>query len=198
MVADGLYCSLDRSKTSAFLKHTKTMFLDGTGVKPMYRSGPPQRTDPPWLGRKVVALSLLSIGAMTTCNMFLPRVQRIGPDWFRGAFVLLGPVLLASGVVLSVLELVAWRRSDPAKAARGDTSPGWVLWLGLTMLLIGGIPWAYTRLIFGSANEEAWGMIGTIIFLFIGLPGLAVTGIGVSRMREHRRRQAELKDLDGT
>jgi len=62
--------------------------------------------------------------------------------------------------------------------------------MGLTLLLIGGFPWAYTPLFFRHDNGQGSGMIGTIIFLFVGLPGLAVTGIGVSRMREQRRRQA--------
>ena len=50
------------------------------------------------------------------------------------------------------------------------------------MLLIGGFPWAYTPFFFGPDGEEAWGMLGTIIFLLVGLPGVAVTGIGVSRI----------------
>jgi len=65
------------------------------------------------------------------------------------------------------------------------------------MLLIGGFPWAYTPLLFGFDNKQTWGMLVTIIFLVLGLPGLAVTGIGVSRMRKHRRRQVGEKILDG-
>jgi hypothetical protein len=60
-----------------------------------------------------------------------------------------------------------------------------------------GFPWAYTPLLFGSDNKQTWGMLGTMIFLVLGLPGLAVTGIGVSRMRKHRRRQVKEKILDG-
>ena len=55
------------------------------------------------------------------------------------------------------------------------------------MLLVGGFPWAYMPFFFGPDDEEAWGMLGTITFLLVGLPGVAVTGIGVSRMRAHRR-----------
>ena len=138
--------------------------------------------------RTIVALFLLIAGSVATYNMWFPRDQRVGPDWLRGSIVLLGPVLLASGAVLLVLELAAWWRSGRTDAEPTAPSAHWPLWLGLIMLLIGGFPWAYLPLFFGPDGEEAWGMLGTIIFLLVGLPGVAVTGIGVSRMRAHRRR----------
>ncbi len=149
--------------------------------------------------QKFLALSLLLVGSVTAYNIYVPSKQRVGPDWFRGSFVLLGPVLLISGAVLSVLELATWRRSCRTKAATGDSSSRWVLWMGLTMLLIGGFPWAYTPLFFRYQgiydNGQGSGMLGTLIFLVLGLPGLAVTLIGVSRMR--KRRQTGEKVPDG-
>jgi hypothetical protein len=123
----------------------------------------------------------LFVGAVATYNPFLPREQRVGPAWLTGGTVLVGPVLLALGGVSALLELAARRGSGRAKGAIVTGSRRWVLTTGLTMLLVGGFPGAYTPLIFGSQNEQAWGMVGTIIFLYIGLPGLAVTGIGVPR-----------------
>jgi hypothetical protein len=39
--------------------------------------------------------------------------------------------------------------------------------MSLTMLLIGGFPWAYTPLLFGSDNKQTWGMLETMIFLVL-------------------------------
>ena len=62
-----------------------------------------------------------------------------------------------------------------------------------------GFPWAYTPLFFRYQgiydNGQGSGMLGTLIFLVLGLPGLAVTLIGVSRMR--KRRQTGEKVPDG-
>lgn len=149
-------------------------------------------------GRKLVAAAaLLVVGAVATYNLFLPREQRVGPGWSIGAFVLVGPVLLTSGAVVLLLELVP--RRDPGRAHKVTATrpPRWVLVAGLAMLLVGGFPWAYTPLFFGSQNEEAWGMIGTIIFLLVGLPGLAVTGITVSRMLFCHQKTAKRVQTDG-
>jgi hypothetical protein len=93
--------------------------------------------------RKVKAFSLLIIGSVATFGLFF-SAKRVEPDLLRGPLVLLlllvGPVLLATWAVLSILELAAWRRSARAKAATADLSPHWVLWMGLTMLLIGASP----------------------------------------------------------
>ena len=129
----------------------------------------------------IAATALLFVGAVATYNPFLPREQRVGPAWLTGGTVLFGPVLLALGGVSALLELAARRGSGRAKGATITGSRRWVLTTGLTMLLVVGFPWAYTPLIFGSQHEEACGMVGTIIFLLNGLPGLAVTGIGVAR-----------------
>jgi hypothetical protein len=129
----------------------------------------------------IAATALLFVGAVATYNPFLPREQRVGPAWLTGGTVLVGPVLLALGGVSALLELAARRGSGRAKGATITGSRRWVLTTGLTMLLVGGFHWAYNPLIFGLQHEEACGMVGTIIFLLNGLPGLAVTGICVLR-----------------
>ncbi len=50
--------------------------------------------------------------------------------------------------------------------------------VGLALLALGGFPWLYTPLFFGRmppATDEGSGMLGTLLFLFAGLPGLSVT-----------------------
>ncbi len=53
-----------------------------------------------------------------------------------------------------------------------------LLAFGLILLAIGGFPWLYTPLFFGKmplATDEGSGMLGTVLFLSVGLPGLAIT-----------------------
>jgi len=55
-----------------------------------------------------------------------------------------------------------------------------VLVVGLIALLIGGCPWVYTSyLVGGTPGNESAGMLGTLLFIFIGLPGLLLTLIGL-------------------
>jgi hypothetical protein len=49
--------------------------------------------------------------------------------------------------------------------------------VGAVLVAVGIFPWAYTPLFFGTrpiANNEGAGMLGTLIFLFLGLPGLSL------------------------
>lgn len=47
--------------------------------------------------------------------------------------------------------------------------------MGLVMLAVGGYPWAYTPfLVGGRPGNEGAGMLGTSIFVFVGLPGIAL------------------------
>ncbi len=55
-----------------------------------------------------------------------------------------------------------------------------ILFSGLLMLVVGGFPWAYTPLIIGDGGMEGSGMLGTLIFIFIGIPGILATTIGSS------------------
>ena len=59
-----------------------------------------------------------------------------------------------------------------------------------------GLPWVHTPLLFRFDNGQKSGLLGTMNFLGLGLLGLAVPGIGVTRT-EQRRRQMGQKDLPG-
>jgi len=128
------------------------------------------------------ALSLLIVGLVAVWNMMTPRASRVGPDWFRGLPVLLGPTLLASGVVHAILCLPGRKRDKSVRQPGAAPPHSWVLKLGLILLLVGGFPWLYTPLIFGSDNEETWGMLGTMIFI---LRGHARRGGHGHRMEPH-------------
>ena len=53
--------------------------------------------------------------------------------------------------------------------------------VGLPMLVIGATSWFYTPLIIGgSPNNEGAGMLGTLIFIFIGIPGFITLLIGIA------------------
>ena len=93
-----------------------------------------------------------------------------------------GSVLsLAVFVVTSVLTLYGL-----AASARGllfDTpllSKRTTLYTAFLMLLVGAFPWAYTGWIVGGRpGNEGAGMLGTLIFLFVGVPGLILAVAGL-------------------
>ena len=48
----------------------------------------------------------------------------------------------------------------------------------LLLVLVGGFPWAYTPWLLGERpGSEGAGMFGTLIFIMVGVPGLALTVI---------------------
>jgi hypothetical protein len=112
-----------------------------------------------------------------------PEARRAG-RWSSGSFV------------LTIISLKARKRSESVKKPGAVPSHRWVLKIGLILLLVGGYPWIYTPFSFGHDNEEAWGMLGTIIFLLVGMPGVAVTAIGSSLVRKHRRSRLHESTLD--
>ena len=64
-----------------------------------------------------------------------------------------------------------------------------LLIIGLVMLVVGGFPWLYTpALMHDLPNGEAAGMLGTLIFMFVGTPGLMLTGVGVALWINQRRK----------
>jgi len=91
----------------------------------------------------------------------------------RGPFELLifiVPALVFIGAAAIVRGLV-WG----APAVSGAN----VFVAGLVMLAVGIFPWAYTPWLVGDRpGGEGAGMLGTIIFLTVGLPGVLVTIVG--------------------
>ena len=74
----------------------------------------------------------------------------------------------------------------PGPTAEGR-NPGARIALGLILLLIAGLLWAYTLLLFGGAIDSLSGPIGTNLFLLGGLPGLTMTAIGAVNLLSERR-----------
>ena len=56
-----------------------------------------------------------------------------------------------------------------------------VLLAGLIMLAGGAFPWAYTPLLVRDRGMEGSGMLGTLIFLAVGLPGLVLVVVASIR-----------------
>jgi hypothetical protein len=98
------------------------------------------------------------------------------------AIFLLGPIFLAAAAAGH-----AARSEQAAKPGRESAPAGRVVRLGLLMLLAGGFPWLYTPLFTGGKSNQASGMIGTLIFMLVGLPGLVVTAIGLINLAQQRR-----------
>lgn len=60
---------------------------------------------------------------------------------------------------------------------------------GVLLCLVGLFPWAYTPALMGDRPDgEGAGMMGTMIFIYVGLPGLALLAISLlaGRRREER------------
>lgn len=100
---------------------------------------------------------------------------------------LTGPVLLAAGAASHSARQPGGAGAQQGTRGSGASSARRVTGLGLLMVLIGGCPWLYTPYFFSGTSDTSSGMIGTIIFLMIGLPGLAVLAIGFINLVMQRR-----------
>lgn len=112
-----------------------------------------------------LGLILIVLGAIATHDLFCSHNSRIMPArFFRLSFIGL-PVLLVG--LATFLRGLGWKDS-PSSWRRG-------LRIGYVMLAIGGFPWLYTWLLVGGRpSNEAAGMLGTIIFIIVGLPGMVL------------------------
>ncbi len=65
-----------------------------------------------------------------------------------------------------------------------------LLVVGLIFLAVGGFPWVYTPTLTGDLRPggEGAGLMGTIIFLFVGIPGLLLTMAGCRRFLKRKDR----------
>ena len=108
----------------------------------------------------MVGFILFTLGLLGTLDFF----NFFGQRTVFGMFSVFGPVMIASGLFITIGKLI----------------PKTVLVLGLIMLAIGGFPWMYTPYLLGlKGGNEGSGMMGTIIFILIGLPGLVTTIMGL-------------------
>jgi hypothetical protein len=109
---------------------------------------------------RAVGLVILLIGIVLTIDLLAPGGHRP----FFGLLGILGPFLFTLGGLLIL----------------GDVAPRAVLVIGLVLLAVGGFPWFYTPWLMGTrGGDEGSGMLGTIIFIFVGLPGLIATLVGL-------------------
>ena len=140
----------------------------------------PARDPMPWSDRVMVGLGLVLTG------VWLSGVRPWGNDLpLANLALLLGPILLV--VVAASRSARGAGGGGGEKAARAGRPAGSVVRTGLVMLLIGGCPWVYTPLLTGGEQNQASGMLGTLIFLGIGLPGLGVFLIGLIHWVRQRR-----------
>lgn len=109
------------------------------------------------------------VGLIASYDLFVPRPQRIILD--DGLLLYWGPAFLVVGVILFFKHF----------ASKGGRSfYRGVLVLGVLMLAVGGCPWIYTPYLMDDRpGGEGAGMMGTAIFIVVGLPGLVVALIGL-------------------
>jgi hypothetical protein len=145
-------------------------------------------------GQHVAALVGASITTVlgvlgTACLWAAHGPAGILGDW---AFLaLLGPPVALVGLATLCAALWHW------------SLRGVVLVIGLLMLAAGADPWLYTpALMHDRPGGAAAGMIGTLIFLFVGIPGVVITTIGVglvlSEPQSLGRPQSASQDAAGT
>jgi len=112
-------------------------------------------------------------GALGVVNFFWPRAPAV--HWLTP----LGPSLLLGGALAT-------------SGALWDFTRGWriaVLVLGLLTLAIGVAPLLCTFAL-RRPDDEAIGMLATIVFLFVVPPGLVSIGVGIGFLLGARRTRA--------
>ena len=121
----------------------------------------------PKLTLLLASLFLIIIGVITSLSFWLPSFLNFIPKSFQ-IIHFLGPCLSGLGCIIFLLSF-----SIPL--------PKSLLIVGLPMLVIGATSWFYTPLIIGgNPNNEGAGMLGTLIFIFIGIPGCITLLISIA------------------
>lgn len=132
----------------------------------------------PKLTLLLTSLFLIIIGVITSLSFWLPSFLKFIPKSLQ-MIQFWGPCLSGLGCIFFLLSF-----SIPL--------PKSLLIVGLPMLVIGATSWFYTPLIIGgSPNNEGVGMLGTLIFIFIGIPGgitllMSIALYGWIRFRKNR------------
>ena len=132
----------------------------------------------PKLTLLLVSLFLIIIGVITSLSFWLPSSLNFIPKSLQ-MIQFWGPCLSGLGCIIFLLSF-----SIPL--------PKSLLIVGLPMLVIGATSWFYTPLIIGgSPNNEGAGMLGTLIFILIGIPGcitllISIALYGWIRFRKNR------------
>ena len=117
----------------------------------------------------IAGIVMIGIGGLIVFGVFsrtMDRPGRSSVEWL----IFLAPALMVSGCVTIVRGFLP-----------GATSfSSWtVLATGLIMLTVGAFPWVYTPMLTSDRpGGESAGMLGTIICLLVGVPGLILTVVG--------------------
>jgi hypothetical protein len=115
----------------------------------------------------LTSLFLIIIGVITSLSIWLPSFLNFIPKSLQ-MIQFWGPCLSGLGCIIFLLSF-----SIPL--------PKSLLIVGLPMLVIGATSWFYTPLIIGgNPNNEGAGMLGTLIFIFIGIPGCITLLISIA------------------
>jgi hypothetical protein len=131
----------------------------------------------------VLLRAMFAIGLLLTIGLF-SGYRPWGESPVNFAF-LLGPFVLAAATASHLA-----RSGEAAKTGRERTRAARLVGLGLVMLLAGACPWLYTPLLTRdpiTPSNQAAGTLEAKIFALIGLPGLAVTAIGLINLAPQRR-----------
>ncbi len=134
----------------------------------------------------LAAIVATGVGLIATYDLFRPRPQRIILD--DGLLLFLGPAFLMVGVILFFKHF----------ASKGGRSfYRGVLALGVLMLAVGGCPWIYTPYLMDDrSGGEGAGMMGTAIFIVVGLPGLVVALIGLVGYSGAKKKKVSLRQQE--
>jgi hypothetical protein len=113
----------------------------------------------------------LAIGIFWYGNYDVSHTKGAGNAWdFLALLFILTPTMIMFGIII-IIRGCFWG----AKVISGRN----ILITGLIMLVIGAFPWLYTPWLMGTrGGDEGSGMMGTMIFLFVGIPGLLLTILG--------------------
>jgi uncharacterized membrane protein len=121
-------------------------------------------------------------------------------DWDFPLFLhVLGAMILVGGLVVAVaMQLLAWRRRDPADAAAFSRGAFWALLTaalpGWVVMRIGG-EWIYSKEGWTGENDPDWlgiGYLAADIGLLILLVTVLLAGLGVRQLRRSGRGAAIL------
>lgn len=123
----------------------------------------------PNTGAIIAGIVMIGIGGLIVFGVFSTSMDRPGRpsvEWL----LFLAPALTVAGCLTIVRGFLPGAKSF---------SSWTVLSTGLIMLAVGAFPWVYTPMLTGDRpGGESAGMLGTIICLLVGVPGLILTVIG--------------------
>jgi uncharacterized membrane protein len=112
-------------------------------------------------------------------------------DWDFPLFLhVLGAMVLVGGLVVAVaMQLIAWRRRDPADVAAFSRGAFWALLTvalpGWVLMRVGG-EWIYSKEGWSGENDPDWlgiGYVAADVGLLVLLVTVLLAGLGVRQLR---------------